>query len=262
MEPCRFEEMRLMIAEQDLTKQVSAIMNNEGLDGKTWSHPTIFHELAHTNDLPPEERTLLRLVDEGQSIVAAGQVTTTHFLYSTVYHTLANPDILAKLRAELLEAMPDGSLAPLQRLEQLSYLAAVVSEGFRMSPGVTHRSQRVSPDTELIFHEHVIPAGTPVGMTSIFMHENPKCFPEPKVFRPERWLIPGSRDRLDKYLVNFGRGTRGCLGRQLALAEIYLTLAAIFRRFDLELYETTRDDVDVAHDFSRLMSARVQRACG
>jgi cytochrome P450 len=50
-------------------------------------------------------------------------------------------------------------------------------------------------------------------------------------------------------LVNFSRGTRACLGINLAYAEIYLTLAAVFRRFDLELFETTREDVDIVHDF-------------
>jgi hypothetical protein len=35
----------------------------------------------------------------------------------------------------------------------------------------------------------------------------------------------------------------------LAYAELYLPLAAAFRQFDMELYETTREDVDVAHDF-------------
>jgi len=40
-----------------------------------------------------------------------------------------------------------------------------------------------------------------------------------------------------------------CLGINLAYAEIYLTLAAVFQRFDLELVETTREDVDIVHDF-------------
>ena len=87
-------------------------------------------------------------------------------------------------------------------------------------------------------------------MTSIFIHDNPTIFPEPKEFRPERWLKGDStKERLDKYLVNFSKGTRACLGINLAHAEIYLTLAAVFRRFDLELFETTREDVDTAHDF-------------
>ena len=222
-------------------------MANKATSNK--SHPTIFHELIYTSDLPPEEKTLQHLVDEGQSVVAAGQVTTTHYLNTTAYHILANPDILNKLKAELGEAMPDGKLPSLQKLERLPYLTAVVFEGFRISYGVTHRLQRVSPNEPLIYHEYVIPAGTPVSMTSIFMHENTKYFPDPKAFKPERWLNPGSRDRLEKYLVNFSKGTRGCLGRHLAEAEIYFTLAAVFRRFNLELYKTTRDDIDVAHDF-------------
>jgi cytochrome P450 len=224
-------------------------MEGKNVGNQASSHPTIFHELIETSDLPPEEKTLQHLVDEGQSVVAAGQVTTTHYLNATAFHILANPDVLQKLKTELAEAMPDGTVIPQQKLEQLPYLCAVISEGYRISYGVTHRLQRVSPNAPLAYHDYVIPAGTPVSMTSIFMHENTKYFPEPKVFKPERWLNPGSRDRLEKYLVNFSRGTRGCLGQYLAQAEIYLTLAAVFRNFDMELYRTEREDIDVAHDF-------------
>ena len=69
------------------------------------------------------------------------------------------------------------------------------------------------------------------------------------MFRPERWLEENAKERLRRYLVNFSKGTRMCLGINLAYAEIYLTLAAVFQRFDLELVETTREDVDIVHDF-------------
>lgn len=91
-------------------------------------------------------------------------------------------------------------------------------------------------------------------MTSSMLHTDPAVFPEPQEFRPERWL-PESKPKspangsLEKYLIPFGRGSRICLGMNLAYAEIYMTLAAVFRRFELELYETTREDVDVVHDF-------------
>lgn len=108
-----------------------------------------------------------------------------------------------------------------------------------------------------------------MSMTSIFMHMNPEIFPRPKDFEPERWLgdhspsaddgspgasssaDDGAKKHLSNYLVNFSKGTRGCLGQHLASAEIHLTLAAILsgKRFDLELYQTTREDVDVEHDF-------------
>ncbi|KIX08589.1 uncharacterized protein Z518_03245 [Rhinocladiella mackenziei CBS 650.93] len=227
---------------------VSDIMSGKNADDRNWSHDTIFHELINTPEIPDEEKTLQYLVDEGQSIVAAGQVTTTHYLNTTAYHIVATPGVAEKLKAELVEAMPDGALPPLQKLEQLPYLSAVVQEGYRLSYGVTHRLQRISPDEPLFYHDFVIPAGTPVGMTSVLIHENPRYFLDPKQFQPDRWLNSDSQ-KLKRYLVNFSKGTRSCLGKELAQAEIYLTLAALFRRFDFELYKTARADIDVAHDF-------------
>lgn len=145
--------------------------------------------------------------------------------------------------------MPDSqALPPLQRLEQLPYLNAVMNEGFRISYGVTSRLQRVVPDSDLKFREWMIPAGTPVGMTSIFMHDDPEKFPHPQEFKPDRWTQPESKN-LERYIVTFSKGTRACLGQNLARAEIYLVLAAVFSQFDLALFESTREDADVAHDF-------------
>lgn len=211
--------------------------------------PTIFHELLQS-DLPASEKQLQRLIDEAQTIVGAGILTTAHFLSVTSYHILANPQVLQKLQEELRPHMPNSSeVPPLRQLEQLTYLNAVIKEGFRISYGITSRLTRVSPDAPLVYKDWFIPPGTPVGMTSLIIHKNTALFPEPNEFRPERWLAPGSQ-RLEKYLVNFSRGSRACLGMNLAKAEIFLTLVAVFgRRFDMELYQTDRSDVDLKHDF-------------
>jgi cytochrome P450 len=227
---------------------MKSIMESQDIPRKILTRPTVFHDLL-SSGLPPAEKTLDRLVDEGINMVAAGTLTTAHFLKTTSYHLLANPRFLAKLKAELIDAIPDPAELPsLRDIEALPYLHAVVQEGFRLSYGVTSRLPRVSPKTPLQYKEWIIPAGTPVGMTSIILHENPSIFPDPKKFDPERWIGEGAQ-RLDKYLVNFSRGTRSCLGIYLAQAEIYLTLAAVFRRFDFELFQTDRSDIDVAHDF-------------
>lgn len=180
----------------------------------------------------------------------------------TIFYILDNPDITQKFKAELQSAIPAASQpAPLVELQQLPYLTAIINEGLRMSYGVSHRLQRIKPDGDLTFHQWTIPAGTPMGMTSIFMHENPTIFPNPREFRPERWLNQEGV-RLERYLVPFSRGTRACIGLNLAYAEMYMALATLFRRFDLELFETSRADVDLAHDFfnpsARLDSKGVQ----
>jgi cytochrome P450 len=103
-------------------------------------------------------------------------------------------------------------------------------------------------DEDLQFKGYTIPRGTIVSMSTYLQHRNSTIFPDPETFDPGRLLAPNSA-KLEKYLVNFSKGTRGCLGIGLAKTEIYATLAALFRRFDLELYQTDRSDVDMAHDF-------------
>ena len=64
------------------------------------------------------------------------------------------------------------------------------------------------------------------------MHRNPDVFPSPDTFDPTRWMDSGLvRDR-EKCLVPFSRGSRACIGQNLALGELYITLGMLFRRFD------------------------------
>lgn len=223
------------------------------------SHQTIFHDLLSSN-LPPPEKSLPRLAEEGLTLVGAGTVTTAYTLSTISYHLLANPTALIRLRAELSTLRPGRS--NWQHLEQLPYLGAVISEGLRLSYGVSHRLQRISPDMPLHFRGWTIPPGTPVSMTQMFIHLDPNIFSDPDSFIPERWLqseqetsnrsTDSSHPR--HFLVPFSRGTRQCVGMNLAYAEIYLTIAALFRAppeggVDMRLYHTDRSDVDVVHDF-------------
>ena len=183
-------------------------------------------------------------------MIAAGQETSSFFLQQASYFILANPEVHAKLKAELEEAIPDLSSIPqLARLEELPYLHAVVQEIHRFSHGVVGRLERVCPDKTIQYKDWIIPPGTPIAMTSLLQHRDPSKFPNPMKFDPDRWLEKSETGRLDKYLVPFSKGTRQCMGINLATAEIYLTLAIVFRRFNMELYKTTERDAEIAADF-------------
>jgi cytochrome P450 len=154
-----------------------------------------------------------------------------------------------KLFEELKTVMPNAHDRPvLAKLEKLPYLTAIILEGLRITHGVSHRIMRAFPHHALHYNGLEIPPGTSVMMTSLLLHENETIFPEPRLFQPERWLH-GNRDRLERYLVAFSRGTRGCLGINLAWAEMYLVLASIFRRYDFDLSEVVRErDIDIVRD--------------
>jgi len=233
---------------RDLSRQVEAIRHGLDKGYEKAVHRTVFHELLESK-LPQNELKRDRLRDEAFGLVTAGSGTTAYVLRGTAYHIAANQLVRQRLYDELKAAIPDPSNPPsLPELEKLPYLSAVVQEGLRLCDPVTHRIGRQFPDKTLDCRGYVIPAGTTVGMTALLTHQNDDIYPEPRAFRPERWLANGKR--LERYLVPFNRGTRSCLGINLARAELFLILSSVFRQFDFDVSEVSRErDVDVSRDY-------------
>lgn len=234
-------DIRLMLeSEVDIEVQARKVMN-EHSNGQKTNYSTIFHELLDS-DLPPAEKSFNRLSQEGQSLVGAGTETTSNALTYIFVSLLLNPEKLARLKQELLTLKEDISI---QRLEQLPYLNAVIAEGLRLAVGVTNRFIRVTPDQSIIYKDYVFPPGTPISMSSVTQHSDPHLFPNPTWFEPERWL-DGSATK--ENLLSFSRGPRSCIGMYLAYAELYLMLGWVLSRFDFQLFETTREDIEPAAD--------------
>lgn len=119
-----------------------------------------------------------------------------------------------------------------------------------MISGVTTRLPRVAHEP-MKYQNFEIPAGTPVSQMNYVVNNDPKIFPEPLEFHPERWLeAEKSGFPLQRYMVSFGKGSRSCVGINLAWAELYLTLAYVVSRFDMEIYDTNAErDIHIAKDF-------------
>ncbi|KAI1481122.1 cytochrome P450 [Daldinia eschscholtzii] len=251
-------------AQEEIGSQVADMVGGRNTEAKESPLPTLYRDIL-TSRLPPEELTYPRLRDEAISTIAAGIDTTKWTLSVACYHILANPEVERRLRAELNERIPDPNQIPdWFELETFTFLNAIVNESLRLACAVSERMPRINKTGPWTYRDFVIPPGVPVGMDIWTMHHNPVLFPEPHVFKPERWLgdpkvepelleeagylppLDGKTKPLTHYMVGFGKGTRMCVGMYLAYAEIYIGLATIFRRHELELYETTRKDVDIA----------------
>ncbi|MCJ1346327.1 hypothetical protein MMC31_004542 [Peltigera leucophlebia] len=258
----------LLQLQQKIKKKIVQVKAQPLSTYQSLAHPIIFHAILQSK-LPESDKTVSHLSDEAVIIVGAGTLTSSWVLSVITYHLIANPRILSKLKAELKSAITDPDKGvPIEVLENLPYLVAVVKEALRLGDGSATRLQRISPEKPMLFidrtgsgKEYLIPPQTPVGMTSFHIHHDESIFADAESFIPERWIEnPG----LSRFLVSFSKGSRNCLGINLAYAEIYLCIAAIFRRFGsggkdgvreegdegvLELFETSLKDVITAADF-------------
>ncbi|KAH6677138.1 putative cytochrome P450 [Halenospora varia] len=208
------------------------------------SHPTIFHELLSI-DLPAHEKSYERLWQDGNALIGAGVETTSNTLNVAFYHLLTSPEKLERLKKELEQNMPDPSqLLRWAQLEKLPYLTAVIKESLRVGLGTTSRFIRVAPNSTLRYKNHVFLPGTAISMSPLLLSEHSDIYDNSNLFLPECWLEKNS----SADLLVFGRGPRMCAGQNLAYAELYLTLAAIVRRFHLELFETDFSDIEAVFD--------------
>jgi cytochrome P450 len=217
--------------------------------------------------IPPEERTLDRLVDEGQVILFAGTENSARTLAIGMFHLLNNKELLAKARKDLASVanIPDDELTTAM-IEGLPYLTGVVKESIRLVYGPVTRLPRIATEETLHYKDYAIPPGvscrlclllychanpnkfiqTPVSQIHYFVHTNEAIFPDPFSFKPDRWVQAAEQGfPLNNYLVSFSKGSRQCLGLSLAYAEIYLTFARLIRSFEMELANTTIEDITI-----------------
>ncbi|KAI0454930.1 cytochrome P450 [Xylaria acuta] len=209
----------------------------------------VFHEMRDSKHLPPEDKRFSYYKSEAASFVAAGTETTASALTTLTYFVLANPEILQRLREELQTVMPVGQkeLPPTSTLESLPYLTGVIQEGIRLSFSVPGRLPRTAPTEELVYKGYKLPPGTVLSESSYLLHTDEEIFPEPFDFKPERWINDTEHTARHQF-VAFSRGARSCIGINLAYAELYPIVAAVFSRLELKLFETSRRDVEFASD--------------
>jgi cytochrome P450 len=131
---------------------------------KSREEPTTVIRELFSSDLPDEDKTLQRLSDEASMVLGAGGETTAQSLVRLFYHLLGSPDVVKRLRDELLTAMPKpGEMPSLATLQNLPYLNAVVDEGVRIAFPVAARSPRIFRDHTLQYEQWAIQPGVSTG---------------------------------------------------------------------------------------------------
>ena len=176
--------------------------------------------------------------------VAAGSDTTASTLRAAFYFISHNEAIKQKLVNELSNACDQDKSLDWKKCQSLSYLDAVVKETLRLSPAIGLLLERVVPPKGLSLPDGgFIPGGTIVGISPCVINHNKEVFgPSAGEFLPERWLKNDDEQKSDyesrlsrmrEADLTFGAGRRSCIGRNLAILEVYKCIARLFWEFNV-----------------------------
>ncbi len=168
--------------------------------------------------------------DEAVTLITAGHETTANGLTWTWYLLGQHPEVEARFHAELDEVL-GGRPPTADDATALRYTEAVLLESMRLYPPAWGIERRALADQEI--GGYVIPAGAAVLMPTFVINRDPRLYPDPLRFDPERFLGEAAAARPDWAYPLFGGGTRKCIGVGFAMLEAVLVLAELGRRFRL-----------------------------
>jgi cytochrome P450 len=170
--------------------------------------------------------------DEAMTIFAAGHETIGTALAWTWYLLAQHPEVEERLHREL-DTVLAGRTPVANDVCQLPYTGMVLSESMRIYPPVWLMVRR--PVHDFTLGEFTLPAGCYIHVSPYLTHRDPRSFPNPEKFDPERWTPEGIAGRPKYNYFPFGAGSRRCIGETFARMEGVLVLATLAQRWRLRL---------------------------
>ncbi|CZR63463.1 related to isotrichodermin C-15 hydroxylase (cytochrome P-450 monooxygenase CYP65A1) [Phialocephala subalpina] len=205
------------------------------INSKTDRKDFISHFLRHNDDEKGGVSTEEIISNAGLFIVAGSETSAT-LLSGMFFYLLKNPDYMTKLKEEVRSSFTNTEDMTFASQTRLPYLQACIEETLRIYPPVPAELPRVTPPEGVIINGEMIPGNISVGVPHYGMFHSEKNFKNASSYRLERWLGDPAYASDDLTAVQpFSVGTRNCIGKNLAYAEIRSIMCRILWNFELEL---------------------------
>ena len=217
-------------AKQELDDMVARIIATRRREDMA-DHGDLLSMLLLTTDEetggPGMDDTQVR--DEVMTLMLAGHETTASALAWSFHLLAGHPEAERRLHEELDALLPDGGVPGFADLPRLPYTRQVFTEAMRLYPPAWGFLRRTTRPVEIAGWK--LPADTTCMISPYVTHRDPRWFPEPDRFLPERWTEEAKAARPRYAYFPFGGGPRSCAGEAFAWMEGILVLATLSRRW-------------------------------
>ena len=173
-----------------------------------------------------------QLRDEAITLFLAGHETTALALAHTLYLVSKHPEVERRLADEVAGVL-GGRRPSMRDVQALAYTTRVIKEGMRLYPPAWTTGREATED--VVIGGYRIPKGAQLLIAQWVVHRDPRWFPNPEAFDPDRWGQARAADLPRYAYFPFGGGPRVCIGNHFAMMEAILILAVAMQRYHFEL---------------------------
>jgi cytochrome P450 len=202
--------------------------------GRPDDHSDMVGLLLAARDADGRAMTETQVRDELVTFMLAGHETTANALSWLWYLLAQNPEARDRLHAEVDRVLGDRRPVAADAAA-LEWTTACVHEALRLYPPAWILEREAIADDEV--GGHPIPRGATVHLSVYSAHRDPRWWPEPDRFDPERFIDGAERERPRGAYLPFGAGRRVCIGQSFALLEATLVAAAVAQRYQLDVVD-------------------------
>ncbi|CAH1392177.1 unnamed protein product [Nezara viridula] len=198
------------------------------------------NEIQENNEIEKIEITDRLLMAQSFVFFVGGFETTSRTLHYLIYQLAQHPEIQERARQEVLRIKEKHSQFSYDALKDLKFLDNCISETLRLNPPVSMLNRECTND--FTFPDGTsIEKGEQIVIPIYSIHRDPKYFPEPTKFNPDRFLSDPQRGT---YLP-FGDGPRICIGKRFALVEIKIVMARLLERYNFEPSSLSKEPIEL-----------------
>ncbi|XP_046896676.1 cytochrome P450 3A40-like isoform X2 [Hypomesus transpacificus] len=186
------------------------------------------------------------ILSQAMIFIFAGYETSSSTLCFLAYNLAINPDIQTALQEEIDQTFPNKAELTYESIMQMEYLDMVLNESQRLFP-IANRVERMAKKT-VELNGVTIPKGTAIMIPVYTLHRDPALWPDPEVFKPERFSKE-NKDDFDPYTyLPFGAGPRNCIGMRFALLLMKLAVVEILRDFTFVTCKETEVPLELGNE--------------
>ncbi|EDW06073.2 uncharacterized protein Dmoj_GI16116, isoform B [Drosophila mojavensis] len=229
-----FTEKIIVQRRQELLRANSSTQSSDDTDVGAKRKMT-FLDILLQSKIDDKPLTNADIREEVDTFMFEGHDTTSSAIMFFFYNIALYPECQRKCVEEIISVLGNDRETPVtyDLLNNLHYMDLCIKETLRMYPSVPLIGRKVLQECEI--NGKMIPAGTNIGISPLFLGRREDLFSEPNTFKPERFDVVTSAEKLNPYAyIPFSAGPRNCIGQKFAVLEIKAIAANVLRHYEVE----------------------------